>query len=53
MYKKMFLFNIENRPAANGEDGGRGLEWEFGVSRCKLMHIEWINNKALWYSTGN
>ena len=23
------------------------------VSRCKLLHIEWINNKVLLYSTGN
>ena len=53
MDKKKFLFNIENRLAANGEEGGRGLEWEFGVSRCKLMRIEWMNNKALWCSTGN
>ena len=25
----------------------------FGVSRCKLLHIKWINNKVLFYSTGN
>ena len=30
-----------------------GMEWEFGVSRCKLLYIEWINNKVLLYSTGN
>ena len=47
--------NIENRlVVANGEQGwGGGKEWEFGVSRCKLSYIEWINNKALLYSTGN
>ena len=33
--------------------GGRGMGWEFGVSRCKLLHLEWINNKALIYSTGS
>ena len=34
--------------------GGRGgIDWEFGTSRCKLLHIEWINNKVLLYSTGN
>ena len=26
---------------------------ESGVSRCKLLHIEWIKNKVLLYSTGN
>ena len=31
--------------------GGGGLDWEFGVSRCKLLYIEWINNKVLLYST--
>ena len=30
----------------------KGKYWEFGISRCKLVYIEWIN-KALWYSTGN
>ena len=45
---------MENRLlAAQGEDGGRGMEGEFGISRCKLLHIEWINNKVLLYSTGN
>ena len=29
------------------------MEWEFGVSRCKLLYIEWINNKILLYSTRN
>ena len=37
------------------KDEGRrgGMDWEFRVSRCKLLYIEWINNKALLYSTGN
>ena len=38
---------------AKGEVGGGGRDWEFGVSRCKLLHIGWIKNKALHYSTGN
>ena len=29
------------------------MEWEFGVSRCKLLYMEWINNKVLLYSTEN
>ena len=29
-------------------DGG-GMDWEFEISRCKLLHIGWINNKALLY----
>ena len=30
-----------------------GMEWKFGASRCKLLHLEWINNEVLLYSTGN
>ena len=26
---------------------------EFGISRCKLLRTEWINNKVLLYSTEN
>ena len=32
---------------------GKGMDWEFRVSRCKLLYIEWINNMVLLYSTGN
>ena len=28
-------------------------DWEFGISRDKLLCTEWINNKVLLYSTGN
>ena len=46
--------DIENRPVvAKGDGVGRRLDWEFGISRCKLVYIEWINNKILLYSTGN
>ena len=29
-----------------GWGGGSG-DWEFGVSRCKLLHLEWTDNKVL------
>ena len=29
------------------------LGLEFKTSRCKLLYIEWINNKNLLYSPGN
>ena len=35
-----------------GRGGQGGKDWEFGISRCKLFYIGWIN-KALPYSTGN
>ena len=36
-----------------GTREGGGKDWEFGISRCKLLYREWINNKVLLYSTGN
>ena len=45
--------DIENRlVVAKGEGVGGGMEWEVGVSRCKLLYMEWIN-KVLLYSTEN
>ena len=32
---------------------GEGMDWKFGVSRCKLLYTEWINNQVLPYSPGN
>ena len=29
------------------------MDGEFGASRCKLFHLEWINNRDLLHSTGN
>lgn len=29
------------------------MEWEFGVGRYELLHMEGIDNKALWHSTEN
>jgi len=44
----------ENRLAvAMGEEGGIGKDWEFGISRGKLLYIKWMNNKVLLYSTRN
>ena len=34
-----------------GEGDEEGMEWEAGVSRCKLLYIERINNKVLLQST--
>ena len=46
--------DVEHRlVVAKGEGVGGGMECEAGVSRCKLLYIEWINNKVLLYSTGN
>ena len=38
---------------AKAEEGGGGIDWKFGISRCKILHIGWINNKVLLCSTRN
>ena len=44
----------EHTRGCQGEGvGGGRMECEFGVSRCKLLYIGWINNEVLLYSTGN
>ena len=42
--------DIESRlVVATGEGVGGGVKWELGVSRCKLLYLEWIHNKVLLY----
>ena len=36
-----------------GCQGERGVDWKFGICKCKLLYVEWINNKAALYSMGN
>ena len=39
---------MENKLVAAEEEGERiGMDGEFGVSRCKLLYLEWKNNKVL------
>ena len=38
---------------AKGKSGSRGVDWECGISRCRLLYIEWINDKVLLDNTGN
>ena len=35
-----------------GGGGESGIDWEFGISRCKPLHLGYICNEVL-YSTGN
>ena len=43
---------MENRlVVAKRAGGGSGMDREFEVSRCKLLHLEWMGNGALLYST--
>ena len=34
-------------------EGSTGMDWEFGIGRCKLLYLGWINNKVLLYNTDN
>ena len=34
-------------------EGEGRIDWEFGISRFKLVRIGLINNKVLLYSTGS
>ena len=46
--KIMSEADTENRPVvAKGEGVGGGKDWEFGISRCKLLYTKWMNNKVL------
>ena len=39
---------------AKEEGGGGGMDWEFGISRCKLLYIELDKQQGpTVYSTGN
>ena len=46
------LVDLENRLVI-AERGGSGMDWESGVTRCKLLHLEWISNEILLYSIEN
>ena len=37
------------------QGGGKGVgwNWKFGINKCKLLHLKWIDNKVLLFSTGN
>ena len=39
--KRNRFIDIENRlVVAKGEGKESGVDWKFGVSRCKLLHLE-------------
>lgn len=52
LQKENRLIDIQNRlVVAKGKWGGSGMDWGFGISRCKLLCLEWIRNEVLLYST--
>ena len=57
----MNLFSKQKQTHRNREetDGchwgvvGGVMDWEIGLSRCKILHTERMDNKVLLYSTEN
>ena len=45
----------EQTCSSQGEEreGGRWMEGEFGVGRCKLLYLGWISNEVLLSGIGN
>ena len=43
----------EQTCGCQGGGQGSGVDGDWGVSRCKLLHLEWKSNEIPLYSTGN
>ena len=43
----------EQTCGCQGVGGGSGMDWEFEVNKCKLLHLEWVSNEILLNSIGN
>ena len=41
----------EQACGCQGGTGGSGMDWEFAVSRYKLLYLEWMGSDVLLYST--
>ena len=46
------LTDIENRLVVAKVGWWGGMEWEFGISRCKLVCIEWISTTSYCIAQG-
>ena len=53
MEQKQTHRHAEQTCGCQGGGGGNGMDGEFGVSRCKLLHLEWISNETLLYCISN
>ena len=48
------LLHLENEFIVTREEGwGDGIVREFGIDMYTLLHLKWISNKVLLYSTGD
>ena len=54
MKQKQTHKHREETCGCQGEKGsGREMEWGFRINISNVLHIGWINNNVLLYSTGN
>ena len=54
LQKRCKLTDAENRLVdAKWEAGWSVMDWQLGVSRCRLLHLQQISNEVLLYNTGN
>ena len=52
-YSKLKSTQGEQTCGYQGGGEGHGMNWEFEIHSCKLLHLEWRDNKVLLYSPGN
>ena len=51
--RKLHVTDIKNRLVLpRWRRGRRRIDWEFRISRCKVLHLEWLYT-VLMYSTEN
>ena len=48
-----FSCELKTCYGCQGRGGWNRMDGKFGVNRCKLLHLEWITNEILLYSTRN
>ena len=53
IYKTEADLGHGKQTCCQGGGGRRGMDWEFGVGGCKILHLECLSNKVLLYSTEN
>ena len=48
MAQMIYLQKRDRLMVAKREGGGSEMDWEFGVNRRKLLHLECISNEVLY-----
>ena len=51
--QKQIMGMLSRLVVARREEGEKGMDGEFGVDRCQLLHFKQLGKRILLYSTGN